>query len=276
VVGIGGDTVMAVDFPNRRLNWVSASQGYLRSIPIDEQALASIIGGSGRSLSEGMVPFSDSLYAMPAQHGGYRDPGAYISYQIVDAAAKKSLPLGRISNYPSASPTDAIHVVDHDRRRMCIARGSVAEVSCIDASGARKIIRWADPAVPYTAEDRARYEAGARARVGSDPTAKAQVEKMLAERQWPKEHPRIHALQVDALGNLWIRETYQVDGRVSIRMRVIDVDGKHLAFANDVPMRGVGHWPEVIIDEDRLMRVYTDENDLPRIGVFRIRKTSNE
>ena len=85
----------------------------------------------------------------------------------------------------------------------------------------------------------------------------------------------MYGLQVDALGNLWIRETYRLaSDRVGIRMRVVDADGKHLAFANDVPMRGVGHWPEVIIHADRLMRVYTDENDLPRIGVFRIRKTT--
>ena len=59
---------------------------------------------------------------------------------------------------------------------------------------------------------------------------------------------------------------------MAMRMRVVDVEGRHLAFASDVPIRGVGHWPEVIISDDRMVRVYTDRDDLPRVGVFRIRK----
>src|SRR5688500_8959940 len=35
---VGGDTVIGVDFPNSRLNWVSASKGHLRSSRLDENA----------------------------------------------------------------------------------------------------------------------------------------------------------------------------------------------------------------------------------------------
>ncbi len=271
---IGGDTVLAVDFPSRRLNWVSASEGYLRSIPIDEQLIGQIVGGSGRSISEGMTPFSDSLYASKSWHGGFRDPSSYISYQIVDLAARTSLPLGRIPNYPSAVALQTMHIVDRDRRRMCIARGSAAEISCIDASGARRIIRWASDVIPFTADDRAKSEAAMRARVNrSEPRAAAEMEKMIAERTWPESYPRIHGLQVDALGNFWIREMQRSGtGPITMRMRVLDPEGEHLAFATDIPLRNIGHGAKVIIESDRLIRVDTDENDLPRIGVFRIRK----
>lgn len=167
-----------------------------------------------------------------------------------------------------------MHVVDQGRRRMCIAEDDVAEVSCLDASGARRIIRWNGDVVSFTAEDRARTEERMWARVDrKNPAAVAEMEKRLAEWDWPETFPRIHGFQVDALGNLWIRETYRPEsGGVGIRMRVVDAEGQHLAFANDVPIQGVGLWPEVIIGEDRVIRVYTDENDLPRVGVFRIRK----
>jgi hypothetical protein len=53
---VGGDTVIAVDFPNSRINWVSAGAGFLRSARLDQNGFKKVFGDDADGIVELMVP----------------------------------------------------------------------------------------------------------------------------------------------------------------------------------------------------------------------------
>lgn len=287
----GGDTVIGVDFPNGRLNWVSASAGYLRSTRLDENRIKKLLGDDASGTIEGMVPLGDSLYAVKAfRHvPGAASPARLgTSFHIVDLAANTTSDLVRYDDPPlkvvqlSSGPThlwpmgagNSVHVVDRARRRICAANSSAPEISCIDSHGKRLSIRWRSETVPYTDDDRRAYEASFRkTRLTSRRTTAADVEAMLAATDWPERHNPFTVLQIDAEGNFWILE-YALDEwqRRDSRFRVLDPEGRHIAFADPFPARNAGLGSTVHIGTSSVLRVFEDADGVPMVGVFRIRK----
>jgi hypothetical protein len=295
--GTGADTVVAIDFSARRISWLSASDGYIRSIDSDENLLRSLIGNNASGITETLIPLGDSLYAVktfhtvtqPAQAGG-RDQLRQRAneFHIVNLAARTSERLTRL-NEPVSTPvklssitvhvgevgaTDPMHVVDRRRSRICAGSGAVAEIQCLDAGGARRIIRWAYNAVPYTGEEKRVFEDRIRTSISRmRDFAPGDAEKMASAYTWQESHPAFSVLQMDVDGNFWILESARdAEGKLSQRFRVLDPDGRLIAFANDFPVRPIGLMDAHEIGDTAVLRAITSADDVPMLGVFRITK----
>ena len=287
---VGGDTVIAVDFPNSRLNWVSASAGYLRSSRLDENGFKKLVGDDAYGMIETMVPLDDSLYAvkafrrMPDATSPFErgtsfhivDPAANVSHEVVrypgTPATRLRLAGGNVSIQP-ANTGEPAHVVDVERRRVCGAITTVTEIICVGADGKRRVIRWTTEAVPYTDEDRHHFEERVRAawtRPGASPTDANQI---IAATERPAHHNPFTTLQIDTEGNLWILEAALDDARNRAgRYRVLDPDGELIAFADSFPARNTGLGRSVHVGSETVVRVIRNEDDVQMVGLFRIRK----
>jgi hypothetical protein len=56
------------------------------------------------------------------------------------------------------------------------------------------------------------------------------------------------------------------------RFRIIDPDGRHIAFADSFPVRPVGIGSPTSIGGSSIVRAFEDADGVPKVGVFRIRK----
>jgi hypothetical protein len=287
----GGDTLIAVDFPNKRLNWLSVSQGYLRSVMLDETAFKKVLGDDASGLVELMVPLGDSLYAIHAFRetpgtGGQLQSGR--SFHLLDLEAGKSVDLLRHDDPPAKQiqlstgpsvvwPVNApspSHVVDRERGRICAGVSSTPEISCVDTAGRRIRMRWRAEMVPYTADDRRLYEERLRnSRRGSRFGAPQDLEKIIAAAEFPERHNAFTALQTDTEGNFWILEyTLDASGARKSRFRVLDPEGRHVAFADAFPIRTFGHDATVHIGERAVARRFENADGAEIIGLFTIRR----
>jgi hypothetical protein len=286
----GGDTVIAVDFPNSRINWISASTGYLRSSRLDETGFKKVLGEDAYGVIETMVPLGDSVYAVKAFR---RMPNATspfergTSYHIVDLQRGTAHEVARYAGIPaqrlrlaggnvSISPLDAgqpVHVVDVPRYRVCAGNTSATALTCVDRDGKRRSIRWTADRVPYTDEDRRLYEERVRATWSRPGAASTDANEIIAATQRPEHHTPFVTLQVDTEGNLWILEPVLAgEGKRAARYRVFDPDGELIAFADSFPARNTGLGSQVHIGSTTVARVIRDADDVQLVGLFRIRK----
>jgi hypothetical protein len=290
VGSVGGDTVVGVDFPNSRLSWVSASAGFLRSSRLDENGFRRVLGDTTSGIVETLVPFGDSLYAAKAFRPvpGDNDPfRRTTSFHIVDLARGAAFDVARYDDMPMRQiqlrgrptpvrPRDAgelVHVVDRTRRRMCAGITTTAELSCVDRDAKRLIIRWPGDPLPYTDADNAEFERNFRAmRTGSRVTP-GDIETLLGAMGRPERHPAFNVLQLDTEGNFWLLE-YSLDGsnRRRSRFRILDPNGRQIAFADSFPTPRVGFGYGIHIGDRSILRVLRDADGVSTIGVFPIRK----
>jgi hypothetical protein len=166
-----------------------------------------------------------------------------------------------------------VHVVDRARRRLCAAITTTPEITCVDAAGKRTRIRWRTNPIEYTDEDRRAFEESYRkTRVTRGITA-GDVEILLAGMDRPEYHLPFNVLQIDSDGNFWVLElTRGASAQPESRFRILDPDGRHIAFANPFPARNVGLTNNVHIGTTSVLRVYRDADDVAVVGVFGIRK----
>jgi hypothetical protein len=288
VGSVGGDTVVGLDFPNGRLNWVSASAGYLRSLRLEESGFPRIVDSDAGGL-ETLLPLGDSLYAVKVLHENIEMPGGQRSttYHIVDLGAGTSADLapyaeaplkevmlgGRLSFIAPINAARTSHVVDRARRRICAATSTVTEISCVEGKGRRMRIRWPSESVPYTSDDRRAFEESFRSmRRGSREDDDADVNRMLATIDWPERHDPFSTFQIDGDGNLWILEyTMDRSGTRQSRFRILDPEGRQVGFTDPFPTDRIGTEP-MHIGSTSVLRVIETPDGAPAIGVFRIRK----
>jgi hypothetical protein len=288
----GGDTVIAVDFPSRRLNWLSASRGYLRSIRVDEERLKQLIGADASGTTETLIPLGDSLYAIAAFR---RRPNATSpfdqarTYQIANLSTGQTVNLARFDE-PSGKPITLsvgpasvfpvepnmpVHVVDLARRRICAAVTGTSEIRCADDRDRRTIIRWRADSIPFNAEHRKAYEDRVRTNLASSRRyTDADIRAHFAAVEWPDRFNPFSVLRLDADGNFWILEP-GVDsaGGMQRRFRILDPNGRHIAFADSFPVRGVGLGSRTYIGSTAVVRAFEDADGVPKVGVFPIRKS---
>jgi hypothetical protein len=286
----GGDTLVAVDFSNKRLNWLSASSGYLRSVRLDDNPFKKLLGDDASGMVETMVPFGDSVYAVKAFRraaAGASPSQRAESFHIVNLATNMALELMRWESPPartvelSFGPTllrppgagRPVHVVDRGRRRICALITNATRMSCIDHAGKRTSIRWRDEVVPFTAEDRQADEATVRRNMESARGTPGDAEKLIAARELPERHLPVTAFHLDTEGNFWILEPARdAGGRRSSRFRIIAPDGRMIAFADSFPARNVGLLNRLHIGEHAVFRVIENPDGAPAVALFRIRK----
>jgi hypothetical protein len=287
---VGGDTVMAVDRGNGRVNWLSVSAGHLRSARVDESQFQSVIAEDASGIVSTMVPLGDSVYAVsPVRHlGGPNRPGITgRSFHIADLATgtvhnlvgydETPLRTVNLSSGPTSfRPLEAgvdVHVVDVRRRRICAAFTTTRAIECVDARGERLSIRWQARNVPYSDEDWARFESGRRkafANVGERSPRDADL--ALAAWGRPEHYAPFNALLLDDGGNLWVRESaLDTAGKHQSRFRVFDPEGRLLALANAFPVPGSRPERTVSIASGAVLRALENSDGAPVVGIFRIR-----
>ncbi len=287
----GGDTVIAMDFPNGRINWVSASAGFLRASRVIDNGFKKVLGDDATGSLENLVPFGDSVYAVKAYRAIPNDVAfrRWTTYQVVDLAARTAaevasyddpemkqvrLSSGRTTSVWPRSAGSPVHVVDRARKRLCAAVTTTTEVSCVDAAGNRRRIRWRVDPIPYTSEDRRAFEESFRkTRMTERGMTQGDVEMLLAAMDQPEHQLPFNVLQIDLGGNFWVLEYVRdPSGERRTRFRVFDPDGRHIAFADPFPVRNVSLSNSVHIGTISVLRVYRDADDVAIVGVFRIRK----
>ena len=288
--GVGGDTIVAVDFPARRISWLSASAGYLRSSMVDEPRFKQLLGEDVSNVAEGMVPLGDSLFATQAhrrrENAASHFGGRYTQYDIVDLAAGAAMRIAQydeggaearleLSTGPSFMSTEietpiGVHVVDRSRRQLCAATTRVTQLVCADSKGTRRIVRWQHTPVEFTADDRREIEDRIRAATYYGP---GDADKIIAAFVWPTHYNPIRALQIDADGNIWVLE-YARDsaGARQLRFRIFNPDGEQIAFATGFHISPYGLNNAVDIGSARVLRRITNADGVEQIAAFPIRK----
>lgn len=283
-----GDTIVAVDFPSRRLNYLTTSKGYVRSIPLDEMALQQVIGGDGSGLVESMVPLDDSVYAIAAFHR--RHAGAMLersrSYQIVDMRARRSeqltqmdeptgrplpaLAAKRVSVFP-VEPREPMHVIDRQRKRMCAASSHIPEITCLDNNGKRMIVRWHADSVPFTADDRSQYVERLRNNM-SRYLSTSEIDAYVGALEFPAYFNPFSVLRIDAAGNFWVMERASIPNGHAQRFRIFDPDGRQIAYANHFSARPVGLGSREFFGSAAILRIFEDTDGVQKVGVFPVRR----
>jgi hypothetical protein len=286
----GGDTIVAVDFSTKRLNWLTVSRGFARSIRLDEVLFRQLLGDDATGTSEMLVPLSDSVYAIKA-YRNRRDADGFartVSYHIVDIRANRVLDVGaldeprgvmttlggrRIAVYP-IEPGQPVHVVDRARKRICAAMTSKTEIVCADDQTRRTVIRWHVDPVAFVPEDRAATEERLRFNLKQMRAYSASdIDAYIGAVQWPTHWTPFSVLQLDPDGNFWILEkAFTASGERVPRFRILDATGRHVAFADAFPVRNVGHNTTTFIGSDAVVRVVEGPDGTPMIARFTIRK----
>jgi hypothetical protein len=286
---VGGDTVIAVDYPNSRINWVSATAGYLRSSRVDQDRLRELRGEDASGTVGNIVPLGDSLFAVegPRRVVGATSPfQRSTSFELVDLAAGHATRLAqydepgattvRLStgtiNFSESRAGEPVHVVDRPRRRICAGHSSVTEILCVDADGRQRRIRWRTDVLPFTDEDRRQSEESLRAGILRRNT-EADVQKVIAARGWPEHHRPFTAIRLDAGGNFWIFEpVLDEQKKRRSRFRILDPDGKLIAFADSLPAPYAFLGGRAHIGVTDVVLAYETPEGIPAVGVFAIDK----
>ena len=287
---VGGDTIIGVDWPQARINWVSATAGFLRSARLDELQFKEVLGADASGIIETLVPLGDSVYATTAYR---RIPGAPAiqrreTYHIVDMKSRTTLDLGGYdegerkavelssgrTHVRKAGAGDPMHVVDRDRRRICAAVTNVAEIRCLDSDGSLLRIRWRVDPLPFTAADREAREAAVRRSVRPGGTRTVEdANRLIAAMEWPENHLPFDVLLVDVNGNLWVREiAADPAGRRRSRFRVFDREGRHVAFADQFPARNINSRVAQHLGNRAVVRIIEGADGAPMVAVYPIRK----
>ena len=286
----GGDTIIAVDFVNKRLTWFTVSRGYARSIRLDEAQFKQLLGADAMGTSEMLVPLDDSVYAITAYRR--RDQaGTSIgtnTYHIVDLRTHRVIDLAsfeeprgvpmtiageRTAVFP-IEPGQPVHVVDRARKRLCAAFTSVTEIRCVDSQGRRTFIRWHIDPVAFVMADRDATEQRLRAtlkqyRRYSDRDADTYIRAI----PWPTHWTAFSVLQIDADGNFWILEkALTATGERTARFRILGPDGKHVAFADAFPAQNVGLNRGTFIGTNAVLRLVESADGAPLVLSFPLRK----
>jgi hypothetical protein len=168
-----------------------------------------------------------------------------------------------------------VHVVDRARAQLCAASTRAAELSCADATGARRIVRWQPEVVPYTDADRRRLENVLRMNAEKNPSyyGPGDVDKLMAAYRFPTQYNPIRALQIDSDGNIWVLEQSR-NARDSLvhRFRVLNPDGEQIAFATGFEVSPYTLNRALFFSNSAILRRITNADGVEQIGFFPIRK----
>lgn len=288
----GGDTVIAVDFPARRISWLSASQGYLRSTMVDEQRYKDIIAQDVAWVAEAMTPLGDSIFAIrpfrTREGGGVFSRYAHFAivnfttnsaihladYDESGATARLQLSRGPSNFMTEVDPGLPVDAVDRARGRMCGVYTRVVEITCITTAGERTIIRWQPDSIEYTADDRKRVEDALRRNLSNSRYyGPGDADKIIAAYVWPTYHTPVNTIQMDDDGNIWVLEKHRGDdGNIGMRFRVLNPRGEQIAFATGVALSPHRHINISHIGSTHLLRKIADADGVDQIGVFPIHR----
>jgi hypothetical protein len=178
----------------------------------------------------------------------------------------------RMSVYP-VEGAQPVHVVDRERRRLCVATTNTTTISCLDDKGQRTSIRWHSDSIAYADADRTAFVGRIRENMSrGNFLTPAEVDAYIGALEFPAWFNPFTVLRLDDGGNFWILERARGrDGKKTERFRIIDPSGKQIAFATAFPARNVGLGSQQHFGKDAILRIY-EADDVQKVGVFRIRR----
>jgi hypothetical protein len=126
--------------------------------------------------------------------------------------------------------------------------------------------------VPYTDADRDSLERELRSTPASRSRTEQDLNALVAATERPENHLPFTTLTLDSRGDFWILEpAHDPAGKRISRFRVLDPEGRTIAFADGFPVRPYRS-RAVHIGADRVLRVIENADGAEVVGAFAIRK----
>lgn len=283
VLHVGGDSIVAFDYPNNRASIVSASGGYIRGAILDRDRLQHDLASS--MTLDNFVALGDSVFGASGTNnlGGGASSDVYVISRTSSGAhivaefaqiVRERLQLSNGTTIVTQPEQEyRMTVGDPVTGRFCVARTIKAELACGASDGKRTIIRWQFDTVAFTSEHR---EAEVNKLTGSYQAlgrTQGDIDKRLALMQFPDHLNPISGLSIDDAGNFWVHErALDSAGNSFFRYRVLDPSGRLLAIADSLPAVQSSGQVQTDFGSDRVLRSITDSGGVPRILAFRILK----
>jgi hypothetical protein len=273
VMALPGDTVAAYDWNLRRISLFDSDGRFVRSFtfefpagapsPIGRFADGSWLcnrnfmfrpGGAGTQVVRDTMPLLvfDSTGALRDSIGRFPGPEWYVRTEGNSAMAS-SLPFG--TNTETAVAGDRFYAGSSARY----------EITRYSAGGVpEEIIRLAWTPVPVTSDDVTRHKAERIA--NADAGFRQSLERLYQDIPFPARFPAFEDLQVDPLGDLWVRDVAR-PGDERRRWVVFAPDGLVLGAVETPPGLTVRE-----IGRDYVLGTWSDELDVEHVRLYALQR----
>lgn len=282
VYRLGLDSLMVWDNGTLRVSVLDTAGSYVRAFqlgrPLEDTPgwLSVLVGlfGDGTLLANAF----NVVTCADVQEGVCRDPRVYLRYD------RDGVLLDSLGRFPGterfvtgAGDSRGVTALAFGRtpdiaphgESFYYGSGEAYEVGYYGLDGAlRRLIRKTQPAVPVTESDIDRYEQRVREIAPEfGPAWMQHVDGMLREMPYPETMPAYSGLEVDAEGNLWVRE-YGTSGAPTQRWSVFEADGRLLG-AVAMP----AEFSVYEIGADYVLGRWTDELDVEHVQLYALIKS---
>ncbi|MGW8266626.1 MAG: hypothetical protein ACWGSQ_09680 [Longimicrobiales bacterium] len=276
-----GDTMVILDPALRRISLVHPEAGVVRSARLDPEV-------SDNATAWGIFDNRTLLFGRGGtsadREGVYR---GVETYRVSDLAGRLVGELGEkpgseanhipMNSYTTGEPVIITRVLYFARQGLPVASGDRFyfgsqdrfEIEAMDSQGTLlRLVRVMEDPVPLTRELWDTYVEHRIRTVARDADHERRMRRLMEEnsQHLPPAFPAHGALEVDALGYLWVEE-YRIPGELTHVWSVFNRDGVRLARVTlPVPM-------EVLeIGEDYFLGLVKDEYDVEYVQLFRLRR----
>ena len=276
VRAMGSDTLVVLDNRNRRISFIHPDEGFLGSVPVDEEVVGSPVaqgvfedgalvmgGGAPRiipgDLRNGIRRFPTSFRSYEPDGSLATDFGEYPGYEIFMWVGG-----GNIGAAPLPFGRTTVAAVSADR--LYLGTQDSYEIRAHDASGSlRSIIRLDQGLRSLTASDWAAYVEQQLENI-DDPGRQAERRREIEEMGMRETMPAYGNLRVDPLGYLWVGE-YRGPQDDTPVYTVFDAEGK---LFGRLPM--LDRFTVFEIGSDYMLGRYRDELDVEYLRLYRLNR----
>ena len=275
VGAMSSDTVVVLDNRNRRFSFMHPDEGFLGSVPVDEEVRGSPraqgVFEDGTVVTGGGPPFIFGEGEL--RHGPRRSPTNFSSWARDGSLATDFgeypgseifmwVAVGNIGAAPLPFGRGTVAAVSADR--LYLGTQDSYEIRAYDPSGSlRSIIRLDQELRPVTASDEAAYLEEQLEDI-DDPGRLAERRREIEDMGMRETMPAYRNLTADALGHLWVQE-YRIPQDDSPVYTVFDAEGK-LVGRLPLPDR----FRVIEIGSDYVLGRYTDELDVEYVRLYRL------
>ncbi len=278
VGAMGSDTLVVLDNQNRRISFIHPDDGFLGSVPVDEEVVgfpvahglfddgALVVGGGPPRIVPGDL--RNGTRRFPANFRSYQrdgslatDFGEYPGYELfmwvregggTGSMGASLLPFPRTT--VAAVAADLLYLGTQDSY----------EIRAYDPSGSlRSIIRLDQELRPLTSSDVAAYLEAQLENI-DDPGRQARRRREIEGMSIGETMPAYGGMTADAIGHLWVLEYGSPQDAAPV-YTVFDPEGK---LVGRLPMPD--RFTVIEIGSDYVLGRYTDELDVEYVRLYRL------
>ncbi|MEO5800825.1 MAG: hypothetical protein ABIS00_15395 [Gemmatimonadales bacterium] len=188
--------------------------------------------------------------------GQFPGPEGIVSIGLDNVVSTRKLPFGRLTRQSVLDSFVAVGVGDRPEIVVHAPDGRIV-----------RIIRWVTPTVEITPGDIADFTRNRLASAPADPVVRAQLAESIRSAPMPRFKPPYDLILSRTNGELWVRQYADPHARDRpAQWIVFDSSGAWLTRVT-LPAGVEPKW----IGADRLLGVWQDQDDLYRVGLFRLR-----